>query len=72
MALSYLISLKDGLSANATKMSWALTWSTTYRSPGAPPFSPVPPGRGNYTVERYEFILRNIPPTQLWLYRRPA
>lgn len=36
------------------------------------PFSPVPPGRGNYTVERYEFILRNIPPTQLWLYRRPA
>lgn len=35
------------------------------------PVSPVPPGRGNYTVERFHFILRNIPPTQLWLYRRP-
>lgn len=36
------------------------------------PLSPVPPGKGNYTVERYDFILRNIPPTQLWVYRRPA
>jgi phosphatidylethanolamine/phosphatidyl-N-methylethanolamine N-methyltransferase len=35
------------------------------------PLSPVPPGRGNYTVERFHFILRNIPPTQLWIYRRP-
>lgn len=35
------------------------------------PVSPVPPGRGNYTVERFHFILRNIPPTQLWIYRRP-
>ena len=34
------------------------------------PVSPVPPGRGNYTVERFHFILRNIPPTQLWIYRR--
>ncbi len=36
------------------------------------PFSPVPPGRGNYKVEHFDFVLRNIPPTQLWVYRRPA
>jgi phosphatidylethanolamine/phosphatidyl-N-methylethanolamine N-methyltransferase len=36
------------------------------------PKSPVPPGLGDYTVERYDFILRNIPPTRLWVYRRPA
>lgn len=35
------------------------------------PLSPVPPGKGNYTVERFHFVLRNIPPTQLWIYRRP-
>ena len=35
------------------------------------PLSPVPPGKGNYTVEHYDFVLRNIPPTQLWVYRRP-
>ncbi len=35
------------------------------------PLSPVPPGRGNYTVKRLHFVIRNIPPTQLWLYRRP-
>jgi phosphatidylethanolamine/phosphatidyl-N-methylethanolamine N-methyltransferase len=34
------------------------------------PKSPVPPGLGNYTVERFHFIIRNIPPTQLWIYRR--
>ena len=34
------------------------------------PKSPVPPGLGNYTVEHFDFILRNIPPTQLWIYRR--
>jgi len=34
------------------------------------PKSPIPPGLGDYTVERFQFILRNIPPTQLWLYRR--
>jgi phosphatidylethanolamine/phosphatidyl-N-methylethanolamine N-methyltransferase len=28
-------------------------------------------GKGNYTVEHFHFILRNIPPTQLWIYRRP-
>ena len=36
------------------------------------PLSPVPAGRGNYTVEHFHFVLRNIPPTQLWIYRRPA
>ena len=35
------------------------------------PLSPVPPGKGNYTVEHFDFIIRNLPPTQLWLYRRP-
>ncbi|MCX7305559.1 MAG: class I SAM-dependent methyltransferase [Hyphomicrobiales bacterium] len=34
------------------------------------PRSPIPPGFGDYTVERFHFILRNIPPTRLWLYRR--
>lgn len=32
--------------------------------------SPVPPGKGNYTVEHFDFIMRNFPPTQLWVYRR--
>ena len=34
------------------------------------PKSPIPPGKGDYTVERFDFILRNIPPTTLWTYRR--
>lgn len=34
------------------------------------PKSPIPPGLGDYTVEHFDFILRNIPPTQLWIYRR--
>jgi phosphatidylethanolamine/phosphatidyl-N-methylethanolamine N-methyltransferase len=34
------------------------------------PKSPVPPGHGDYLVERFHFIMRNIPPTQLWIYRR--
>ena len=36
------------------------------------PKSPIPPGLGDYTVEHFHFILRNIPPTRLWLYRRAA
>ena len=36
------------------------------------PKSPVPPGLGDYTVEHFDFILRNIPPSRLWLYRRAA
>jgi phosphatidylethanolamine/phosphatidyl-N-methylethanolamine N-methyltransferase len=34
------------------------------------PLSPIPAGRGDYTVEHFHFIIRNIPPTQLWIYRR--
>lgn len=34
------------------------------------PKSPVPPGLGNYTVKHFDFVIRNIPPTQLWVYRR--
>ncbi|WP_173934593.1 phospholipid N-methyltransferase PmtA [Chelativorans sp. Marseille-P2723] len=36
------------------------------------PISPVPPRRGTYDVERFDFVVRNIPPAHLWLYRRPA
>ena len=36
------------------------------------PKSPVPPGLGDYTVEHFHFVLRNIPPTRLWVYRRPS
>ncbi|KAB2700828.1 phospholipid N-methyltransferase PmtA [Brucella haematophila] len=35
------------------------------------PLPPVPAGRGNYTVQRYDFVMRNVPPAQLWVYRRP-
>ncbi len=34
------------------------------------PRSPVPAGRGNYTVEHLDFVVCNLPPTQLWIYRR--
>ena len=34
------------------------------------PVSPIPPGRGDYTVEHFDFVLRNIPPARLWIYRR--
>lgn len=36
------------------------------------PMSPIPAGRGDYTVEHFDFMVRNLPPTQLWIYRRPA
>ena len=36
------------------------------------PLSPIPPRKGNYTVEHLDFVVRNFPPTQLWVYRRPA
>jgi phosphatidylethanolamine/phosphatidyl-N-methylethanolamine N-methyltransferase len=36
------------------------------------PMSPIPAGRGNYTVKHFDFIFRNIPPTQLWIYLREA
>ncbi|WP_024588125.1 phospholipid N-methyltransferase PmtA [Aliihoeflea sp. 2WW] len=35
------------------------------------PMSPVPAGKGDYVVEHLDFVMRNFPPTQLWLYRRP-
>lgn len=34
------------------------------------PLSPVPAGRGDYVVEHFDFVIRNIPPAQLWIYRR--
>jgi phosphatidylethanolamine/phosphatidyl-N-methylethanolamine N-methyltransferase len=34
------------------------------------PRSSVPPGHGDYIVERHGFVLRNIPPANLWTYRR--
>jgi phosphatidylethanolamine/phosphatidyl-N-methylethanolamine N-methyltransferase len=36
------------------------------------PVSPVPPRSGSFLVERADFILRNVPPTHLWTYRRAA
>lgn len=36
------------------------------------PRSPVPPRQGNYQMRRLDFVIRNIPPTTLWLYTRPA
>src|SRR5690606_18951639 len=34
------------------------------------PLSPIPAGRGDYVVQHCHFVVRNIPPTQLWIYRR--
>ena len=34
--------------------------------------SPIPAGRGTYAIERFDFIVRNIPPAHLWVYRRRA
>lgn len=34
------------------------------------PVSPIPVGRGAYSVEQFDFILRNLPPAKLWVYRR--
>lgn len=36
------------------------------------PLSPVPAGRGDYVVQHLDFVIRNIPPAQLWIYRRGA
>lgn len=33
------------------------------------PRPPVPAGKGNYTVQHYDFVVRNVPPAQLWVYR---
>lgn len=34
------------------------------------PRSPVPAQAGQFSVEHFDFVLRNIPPAQLWIYRR--
>lgn len=34
------------------------------------PLSPVPPRRGKYNISHLDFVFRNVPPTQLWVYRR--
>jgi phosphatidylethanolamine/phosphatidyl-N-methylethanolamine N-methyltransferase len=34
------------------------------------PLSPVPARHGEYSVKHFDFVIRNIPPAQLWLYRR--
>lgn len=34
------------------------------------PFSPVPARGQSYRVEHLGFVLRNMPPAQLWVYRR--
>ena len=36
------------------------------------PMSPVPAGLGKFSVERADFIVRNVPPAQLWTYRKSA
>ncbi|GAA0596375.1 phospholipid N-methyltransferase PmtA [Paenochrobactrum glaciei] len=35
------------------------------------PLAPVPAGKGNYVVKHYDFVMRNVPPAQLWVYRSP-
>jgi phosphatidylethanolamine/phosphatidyl-N-methylethanolamine N-methyltransferase len=34
------------------------------------PFAPISEKSGHFTVERFDITLRNIPPAQVWLYRR--
>jgi phosphatidylethanolamine/phosphatidyl-N-methylethanolamine N-methyltransferase len=34
------------------------------------PLSPIPSGAGAFNVRHHDFILRNIPPAQLWIYSR--
>lgn len=36
------------------------------------PKPPVPAQPGRYTVTRHAVVLRNVPPAQIWLYRKPA
>jgi phosphatidylethanolamine/phosphatidyl-N-methylethanolamine N-methyltransferase len=35
------------------------------------PLPPVPPQRGDYVVKHFDFVVRNFPPAQLWIYKRP-
>ena len=48
-------------------------------SPGRPvvqfsygPKSPIPPNFTTYTVEPLDWMMRNVPPARLWVYRRVA
>ncbi len=59
--ISYLNSLLDRIPAGRPVVQ--LTYG---------PLSPIPAGRGDYTVKHFDFVIRNIPPTQLWIYRRTA
>lgn len=34
------------------------------------PTSPVPPRSGNFEVVHHDFVMRNVPPARLWIYRR--
>lgn len=36
------------------------------------PLSPVTKLPGRYEISHYDFVVRNIPPAQLWTYRRAA
>lgn len=36
------------------------------------PMSPVLANRGSYTVEHRNWVMRNVPPARVWLYRRPV
>ncbi len=36
------------------------------------PLSPIPAGKGPYSVEPLDWVFRNIPPARLWLYRGTA
>jgi phosphatidylethanolamine/phosphatidyl-N-methylethanolamine N-methyltransferase len=34
------------------------------------PVAPVPAKAGQFSVERHDFVLRNIPPARIWIYRQ--
>ncbi|MBK8456122.1 MAG: methyltransferase domain-containing protein [Phyllobacteriaceae bacterium] len=36
------------------------------------PKPPVPAQPGRFTVARHAVVLRNVPPAQIWIYRKPA
>jgi hypothetical protein len=36
------------------------------------PLSPVCAMPERYTISHFDFVLRNIPPAQLWIYKRPG
>ena len=36
------------------------------------PKSPIPPNFSTYTVEPLDWMMRNLPPARLWVYRRVA